>query len=370
MTYTCTRPGCEIKHEGQAYCPTCTAEIKQNLAEQRLAQGEAASCSCLPGACHGGHTTTRLSAVRAWMLAHDWTETSEGDSGWMWQHTSGRKVAVFRDLTDPHMWEGLIGRLAVAHARHPSDIEREIRGGDEPVCLADEQLRRITQYVHPDEKTEYVRPWLHSMAGELLAARDRITDLETVQRASHLEIRDLHLDLQRARLEAAGPKITSETSDGYHTFAELYRYRMLYNAALFNEWARAGLYDVHKSWRHSDGQKCFDGDWFVVYAQLPSGQISNHYEADAWEFFRIPEREVGAEWDGHTPEEVATRLAFMLRVEARTAARAATELESFGYAAEQHRLRLIAFVEDMTHRGDVPAPLREHATNLMQEVRA
>lgn len=56
MTYTCTRPGCEIKHEGQAYCPTCTAEIKQNLAEQRLAQGEAASCSCPPGTCHGGHT--------------------------------------------------------------------------------------------------------------------------------------------------------------------------------------------------------------------------------------------------------------------------------------------------------------------------
>lgn len=50
MTEICTRPGCEIQHDGRGYCPTCTAEIKQNLAEQRLAQGTPASCSCPPGA--------------------------------------------------------------------------------------------------------------------------------------------------------------------------------------------------------------------------------------------------------------------------------------------------------------------------------
>ena len=38
-----------------------------------------------------------------------------------------------------------------------------------------------------------------------------------------------------------------EVSDGYHTFNELYEYRLLYNAALFNELAKQGLYDVHKS---------------------------------------------------------------------------------------------------------------------------
>ena len=32
-------------------------------------------------------------------------------------------------------------------------------------------------------------------------------------------------------------EITGETSDGYHTFNGLYRFRLLYNAALFNEWA-------------------------------------------------------------------------------------------------------------------------------------
>lgn len=32
----------------------------------------------------------------------------------------------------------------------------------------------------------------------------------------------------------------SNISDGYHTFNELYRYRMLYNAAFFNELAKKG----------------------------------------------------------------------------------------------------------------------------------
>ena len=80
---------------------------------------------------------------------------------------------------------------------------------------------------------------------------------------------------------------------------------MLYNAAFFNmlpkEW-------VHKSKRHHDGEECFGGGWFIVMANLPTGQISNHYELKDWELFQIPEREVADEWDGHTPQEAAERL--------------------------------------------------------------
>ncbi|MFC9966311.1 hypothetical protein ACFVH4_18945 [Nocardia ignorata] len=43
--------------------------------------------------------------------------------------------------------------------------------------LTDEQLRRFTEYVHPDEATR-ARPWLHSMAAELLALRARVAELE------------------------------------------------------------------------------------------------------------------------------------------------------------------------------------------------
>lgn len=101
-------------------------------------------------------------------------------------------------------------------------------------------------------------------------------------------------------------------SDGYHTFNELYYYRMLYNAAFFNllpkEW-------VHKSKRHHTGEECFGGGWFIVMANLPTGQISNHYELKDWDLFKVPEKEFADEWDGHTPQETAERLRKYLQQE-------------------------------------------------------
>lgn len=109
-----------------------------------------------------------------------------------------------------------------------------------------------------------------------------------------------------AWLEKQGePQDKGEISDGYHTFNELYNYRMLYNASFFNllpkEW-------VHKSKKHHNGEECFGGGWFIVMANLPTGQISNHYELKDWDLFHIQEKEVADEWDGHTPQEAAERL--------------------------------------------------------------
>jgi hypothetical protein len=104
-------------------------------------------------------------------------------------------------------------------------------------------------------------------------------------------------------------KIDGNTSDGYHTFNELYEFRKAYNVALFNEWASGGKCSVHKSWRHHDGKLCFGGGWFIVVAVLPQGQISNHYEAKDWNLFAIPEVERALfEFDGHTGNDVIERL--------------------------------------------------------------
>jgi hypothetical protein len=109
--------------------------------------------------------------------------------------------------------------------------------------------------------------------------------------------------------EETKPKDMGEVSDGYHTFNELYEYRMLYNAALFNEFAKQGLYDVHKSRKHSDGEYPFgDSNWFIVMAELPTGQISNHYEMKDWDKFQIPEKLLANKWDEHSPRDVADRL--------------------------------------------------------------
>lgn len=116
-------------------------------------------------------------------------------------------------------------------------------------------------------------------------------------------------------------------SDGFHTFKELYDFRMVYNAALFNEWGKMydskpqnfvgsacyiqprAKYNVHKSWKHYDGELCFGGGWFIVVAILPTGQISNHYEEKYWDLFKIPETEKALfPWDGHSSQDVLERL--------------------------------------------------------------
>jgi hypothetical protein len=101
-------------------------------------------------------------------------------------------------------------------------------------------------------------------------------------------------------------------SDGYHTYRELYEFRKVYNAALFNEWAHHGKYQVHRSFKHHDGEECFGGGWFIVVAQLPGGQISNHYKMEDWDLFRIPDYLTALfPYDGHDGGDVLERLKAM-----------------------------------------------------------
>lgn len=100
-----------------------------------------------------------------------------------------------------------------------------------------------------------------------------------------------------------------DISDGYHTFRELYDFRKMYNAALFNQFAKNAKYEVHKSKRHHDGEECFGGGWFIVVALLPGGQITNHYKNEDWDLFKIPETEKALfEYDGHNGADVLARL--------------------------------------------------------------
>lgn len=141
----------------------------------------------------------------------------------------------------------------------------------------------------------------------------------------HPAIKEAFKDLQASEIS----KIIEENfdthriTDGYYTFKELYNYRMVYNAILFNEWAahlttgegfgqalfNVPKYDVHKSKRHYTGELCFDGNYFIVCAELPTGQISNHYHIDHWDLFKVPVTEKAKyKWDGHTPEDTFNRM--------------------------------------------------------------
>lgn len=103
-------------------------------------------------------------------------------------------------------------------------------------------------------------------------------------------------------------KFNLNVSDGYHTFKELYEFRMLYNAAFFKH-LFFSHFSVHKSLRHYDGELCFGGGWFIVVAELPTGVISNHYESKYWDLFHVPSFHKSiTPFDGHTPQDVVERL--------------------------------------------------------------
>ena len=73
---------------------------------------------------------------------------------------------------------------------------------------------------------------------------------------------------------------------------ELYLFRLIYNALLFNNWHKHNEIEVYKSKRHHDGSIPFEddeGEWFIVVAILPNGkQVSNHYPLRYWDYFKIP----------------------------------------------------------------------------------
>lgn len=121
--------------------------------------------------------------------------------------------------------------------------------------------------------------------------------------------KDSLLDDEMVQEGISKSKFKGNFSDGYHTFDELYEFRKVYNAALFNEWANDKKYNVHKSMRHYTGEECFGGGWFIVVAQLPTGQISNHYEMHDWDLFKVPYVPTALfPFDGHTPQDVIERL--------------------------------------------------------------
>lgn len=118
----------------------------------------------------------------------------------------------------------------------------------------------------------------------------------------------------KSDLPPVAQDIIGTYSDGFHTYNELYEFRKLYNAALFNVLADKNDCEIVKSYKHSDGELCFGGGWFIVTATLPTGQVSNHYKNEDWDLFKCEEVETAPVWDGHTATDVLTRLKDFINV--------------------------------------------------------
>jgi hypothetical protein len=94
-------------------------------------------------------------------------------------------------------------------------------------------------------------------------------------------------------------------SDGYHTFDELYEHRHSLMLALMSCLPSQSWFSL----KHNDGT-CYEG-WFISGVNLPQGTVTYH----------LPDRLYGAAlatlanelpvapvWDGHTADDVVSRL--------------------------------------------------------------
>lgn len=97
------------------------------------------------------------------------------------------------------------------------------------------------------------------------------------------------------------------TRDRWHTYDVLYDYRMAYHIQSIRYWDTLGIRTV-KSELHSDGEKCFGGDYFIVVSELLTGQVSNHYKKEHWGLFDVPAREFSYPYDEHTPAIALARI--------------------------------------------------------------
>lgn len=92
--------------------------------------------------------------------------------------------------------------------------------------------------------------------------------------------------------------VNGDTSDGYHTFNELYHHRAVLFAALQKPYPELSW----KSKLHSDNTM-FDG-MFIAGINTPDGQYTYHFDLSEWDMFTCKEIENAPEWDGHMPKDV------------------------------------------------------------------
>lgn len=99
--------------------------------------------------------------------------------------------------------------------------------------------------------------------------------------------------------------INGNTSDGYHTFNELYLHRMVLFSIICNQ-------NKDVSWKselHFEGDM-FE-DYFIVGINTPEGNYTYHYSMEYWDQFDVKVLDRAPKWDGHKPEDI-TRLYSLL----------------------------------------------------------
>lgn len=150
----------------------------------------------------------------------------------------------------------------------------------------------LTGFDDDGNRKEWEMVPLRKLAGAIGSSYDGVNDTK-----GHLEVVSRLADLIEPQ------PITGDTSDGYHTFDELYDHR----AKLFSVIVRCFKDRAWKSKLHHNGTM-YEG-MFIVGVETSQGQATYHYDIDLyWDIFDCKELVRAPEWDGHTPEQAISRI--------------------------------------------------------------
>lgn len=104
-----------------------------------------------------------------------------------------------------------------------------------------------------------------------------------------------------------GKPADGDTSDGYHTFNELYDHRMALTAAWFTSiqrWAPGRFPEPWRSKAHHPDDSPIYGGYFIVGVELDGESVTYHYALEHWDLFSTcATLEHAPKYDGHTPAD-------------------------------------------------------------------
>lgn len=148
------------------------------------------------------------------------------------------------------------------------------------------------------------RPYAPPHAAVAVEAEDVLCCLGLHPHISASDWLVINLDEVSELIELIRPApVTGATSDGYHTFDELYHHR----AVLFSVIVAMFRGRSWKSLHHHDGTM-YDG-MFIVGIDTPAGPATYHYDVEPyWDMFPCEVLDRAPEWDGHTPGDAIERI--------------------------------------------------------------
>lgn len=128
-----------------------------------------------------------------------------------------------------------------------------------------------------------------------------VTEIDFKSKEVEVDLTDGNGDTSNFTFDEVKLSVSGDTSDGYHTFDELYYHRMVLFSIICNQ--NKDL--AWKSMKHHDGTMY--ENYFIVGISTPEGDYTYHYDIRDWNYFNVKELEKAPKWDGHKPSDI-TRL--------------------------------------------------------------